>query len=110
MKRLSWATVALGAALALGGVNTAKADYAWDFTGSGGLGGSLGTLAITENAADTQIVYKVTLAQGAIWTSGLTTFFADVTGTITNVALSGTNGGHWSLPPAGKNPPLPAAQ
>jgi hypothetical protein len=73
VKRLSWVAMALGAGLALAGVNTAKADFAWDLTCSGSTcktGGSLGTLTITENAADTQIVYAFSLSRGVIWDSG----------------------------------------
>jgi hypothetical protein len=99
MKRLSWAAVALGAGLALAGVNTAKADFAWDLKCSGSTcttGGSLGTLTITDNAADTEIVYSVSLSQGNIWDSGITTFFAYVTGTISTVVASGTTAGTWT--------------
>ena len=97
MKKLSWAAMALCAGLALAGVNTAKADFAWDLTCPGGTcttGGSLGTLTITENAADTQIVYAVSLSKGTIWGGDLATFFAFVTGNIKTVAASWNYGGH----------------
>ena len=100
MKKLLWAAVALSAALTLpGGVNSAKADFSFDLTCGGGgctLGGALGKVTITENALDTQIVYSVSLAQGAIWDSGITTFFADVTGSISTVTQSGTTAGTWT--------------
>ena len=99
MRRLLWAAAALGAGLALCGVNTAMADFAWDLTCSGITcteGGSLGKLTITENPADTQIVYSVSLSKGAIWDSGITTFFAFVTGNIKTVAANGTTAGTWT--------------
>jgi hypothetical protein len=94
MTKLSWAAVALGAALALGGVNTAKADYALDFTGSGGFAGSVGTVAI-DQVSSSEIDYTVTMTSGALWTSGLESFFAYVTGTIGSIQVSSTNGGTW---------------
>ena len=99
MKKLSWAAMALCAGLALAGVNTAKADFAWDLTCPGGTcttGGSLGTLIITENAAETQIVYAVSLSKGTIWGGDLATFFAFVTGNIKTVAATGTTAGSWT--------------
>jgi hypothetical protein len=113
MKKLSWAAVALGVALALGGANTAKADYAWDIACSSSgctTGTSAGTLTI--NAADTQIVYSVALSSGVIWAQGHTTFFADVTGNITGVvtnfasgwsAGTGTSNGGGNIDPDGLN-------
>jgi hypothetical protein len=103
MKKFSWTAVALGASLALAGVNAAKADYSFDLTCSGNTcttGGSEGTLTISENALDTQIIYNLSLSQGAIWDSGITTFFGYVTvgtgGSITNVTQSGTTAGTWT--------------
>jgi hypothetical protein len=68
--------MALGAGLALAGVNAAKAEFARNLTCGDSTctgGGSLGTLGTTENAADTETVYKVSLSQGMIWGSGITT-------------------------------------
>ena len=49
----------------------------------------MGTVTITQSS--TEVDYVVTLTNGAIWVSGLTTFFADVTGSIANVSVGGTN-------------------
>jgi hypothetical protein len=101
MTKLSWAAVALGAALALGGVNTAKADttYALDFTGAGGLAtASLGTLTINQ-VSSTEIDYTVHLTQGDFWNGGKETFFAYVTGSIDHATVSNTTAGtSWSTP------------
>jgi hypothetical protein len=102
MRALPLAAVVVGAGLALGGINQAKADYSFDVTCSGSTcaqGASLGNLTISENAADglaTQVVYTLSLTAGGLWDSGAgSTFFGFVTigagGSITNVAVSGTN-------------------
>jgi hypothetical protein len=101
MKKLSWAAVALGAALALGGVNTAKADttYALDFTGSGGFAGSVGTVTINQ-VSPSEIDYTVNMTSGALWKSGNESFFAYVTGSVGSIQVT-TNGGIWGSPVIG---------
>jgi hypothetical protein len=87
MKKFLWAAAALGAALALGGIDTAKADFSFDLPGGGTLAGSVGSLQINQPSSG-EIDYVVTLNQGAIWNSGITSFFADVTGTISSVKVT----------------------
>lgn len=113
---MSWKVMTLAAAFALAGISTAKADIitttAWDVScGSAGCtsGSSLGSLTIDQNAANgfaTSITYTVNLSQGgAIWIGGHQTFFADVTGSIASVALSGTNSGTWKPTDVGSGTP-----
>src|ERR1041385_4984027 len=95
MKALSIGALALGVGLAFAGANQAKADLIENLNticGSGvcTTGGSLGTVDINV-VSTSQIIYTFNLTNGAIWDSGITTAFADVTGTISNVAVSGTN-------------------